>query len=523
MISGILLLALALRLNGITFGLPYLYNHDENGLLDPTFRILRSGNLNPNWFRFPGSFPIYALCLWYGLLALPYYLIHTAQQGRWIKIAEFKNWLFDNPAFFYFSGRLLMCLLGLGSIYLVYLLCKRRFNHPIAGLAAFVLAIAPLHITYSRYIRPDIPGITLILLSIYLLDRHLESGKKKFLNWAAAVAGCATTTKYPFLLTLAPPFIYALYRDARQYRSPGPFLAASFRLQTLTAALFVWFALGFFITAPFLCLHLKTAFYQAMRETRSTHLSHESLPGLQNFVWYLEGPLQQGIGGLFFQVLAVLGFWRLLNSRKYQNHLLFLVFPVLFFLLIGNANLKWSRWALPILPFEAIFFAVGFHSLYKFRRGSAASILKITPHSCLLFLFILCALLTIKANWVAGNFLRKTDTRTLTKQWVEENLPQGAVIAYEKFMPPLHVRPSGKFRLVNTGWWPIVSKPLDYYKNSGVNYLIIIDEFRKRYYDEPGKYRAEILRYEAIATGAKLVKRIANDKNPGPVIEIYQL
>ena len=47
---GILLVGLLLRLYGINFGLPYLYNPDEPNLVRIAFRILSSQDFNPRWF-----------------------------------------------------------------------------------------------------------------------------------------------------------------------------------------------------------------------------------------------------------------------------------------------------------------------------------------------------------------------------------------------------------------------------------------------------------------------------------------
>jgi hypothetical protein len=56
-----------------------------------------------------------------------------------------------------------------------------------------------------------------------------------------------------------------------------------------------------------------------------------------------------------------------------------------------------------------------------------------------------------------------------------------------------------------------------------VDYIIITDSFKSRYYNEPEKYPVEISRYEELKNNAKLIKIFNNTENPGPIIEIYHL
>ena len=50
-----MLVGFVLRLRGITWGLPYLYDPDEHFFVDPAVRIVTTGDLNPHWFGHPGS------------------------------------------------------------------------------------------------------------------------------------------------------------------------------------------------------------------------------------------------------------------------------------------------------------------------------------------------------------------------------------------------------------------------------------------------------------------------------------
>ena len=60
-----------------------------------------------------------------------------------------------------------------------------------------------------------------------------------------------------------------------------------------------------------------------------------------------------------------MGLFELLRHKSYKNFILLLVFPIVYFLAIGFGLLRWQRWMIPVLPFEAIFFGVGVYALFR--------------------------------------------------------------------------------------------------------------------------------------------------------------
>lgn len=296
------------------------------------------------------------------------------------------------------------------------------------------------------------------------------------------------------------------------------------------AILFIF--IGFFIFAPFVILDPFHAIKDIIRENRGTHLGAESLPGIQNYIWYLKNALQKGMGGLFFELFAGLGLSLIIYKKSYEKYL-FLIFPFLYFLIIGSMRLRWDRWFIPLLPFEAIFFGFGFYYSYKYIiqiKTFQDFKSKIFPLPTTQIIFSLFAIMIVFASLQpiindinSGTKLSKTDTTTIAKEWIESNLPSGSKIAYEQYAPQLHINPHGNFTLMNLGWDKIVSKPLSYYKNQSVEYIIITSSFKNRYYNEPDKYTKEISRYEELKNGAELIKMFKSKENPGPVIEIYRL
>ena len=75
------------------------------------------------------------------------------------------------------AGRLPYILLGIGSIYLVYLLVKLLFdNEVIALLSAAVLSISPWHLHVTRTAYDTVFAMFFLLFGTYLFVRGLKKG-----------------------------------------------------------------------------------------------------------------------------------------------------------------------------------------------------------------------------------------------------------------------------------------------------------------------------------------------------------
>jgi hypothetical protein len=94
----ILLSGILLRLYGINFGLPYLYNPDEPDFVSPAVKILANRDLNPHWFGLPGTTTIY-------MLAALHAAIFGVGYGFGIFAGpeDFQTLFFQNPTIFYLT------------------------------------------------------------------------------------------------------------------------------------------------------------------------------------------------------------------------------------------------------------------------------------------------------------------------------------------------------------------------------------------------------------------------------------
>lgn len=530
----ILSFAFLVRFIGLNFGLPYLYHPDEPLYVNSAIRTLVRGDLNLHWFCHPGSFIIYLLAILFAII-LAVYFIYCLLLGYVHNLADFKQlvkanpifYYYDNPVLFYFIGRLLMVFFAIITIYLVYLVAKKLFNKPVGLLAAFCLNISPLHLEHSRFIRPDITATMLVMFSLYFLFRFIDEDKNtKWLILSSLFAGFSIAAKYTSGVIIFPILIHCLVNDSKE---PGLFTTQyfinSFKIKTNLSRALLFIFIGFFIFAPFVILDFRHALKGMLFIARQVGLGKERLPGIQNHLWYLKKPLQGGIGGLFFEIFAGLGLCFALLRRSYKKYL-FLVFPILYFLIVGGTgSSKIDRWIIILLPFEAILFGVGFYGVYKlFIQIEEFSGHKLKVLSLFAIALIYASKPTVIHDIERAISLTRLDTRIIAKDWIENNLPSGSKIVYdEEGGPHFHVNPRGNFTLINMRLKKIVSQPLSYYRKRGVDYIIISVPGIKGFYNEPSKYVKEILRYEELKNETKLIKRFGSRQDPGPKIEIYKL
>ncbi len=137
-LAAILALAAALRIVGSGYGLPYpLLNPDEASIVPRAWRIAHGAGLDPGWYDYP---------------SLLMYLVAPAQA------------LFDGPSYGAASG--IAVTIGLLGVAAAWWLGRRAYG-PGAGLiAAAAVAVATVHVAYSRMAVTDVAltlGITVAL------------------------------------------------------------------------------------------------------------------------------------------------------------------------------------------------------------------------------------------------------------------------------------------------------------------------------------------------------------------------
>src|SRR5215831_1418252 len=137
-LSAILVLALSVRLVGITWGLPYVFNPDEARIVNHALAF-GTGDLNPHDFIYPSLY-MYILFFVYGMSYVFGWLA-----GVFSSTDDFVRLFFNDATLFYLPGRLIAALSGVISVAMVYLLGRRAYNARVGLIAAAFLTFSVQH------------------------------------------------------------------------------------------------------------------------------------------------------------------------------------------------------------------------------------------------------------------------------------------------------------------------------------------------------------------------------------------
>ncbi len=335
-----LLIGLALRVAGLGWGLPaagrgYPYHPDEPVVALATLRIdFGALQLSPRMFNY-GSLSLYLDRLAINLVAAMggVDLAPTAPSpaagrtvGAVIRI-----------------GRWLTVVMGVLTVAVVAGLGARLYGPAAGGLAALLLALAPLHLAHGHYNTVDVPATFWTTLCLLLCAGALRRPGRAALATAGACAGLAASTKYNAgLVVLAP-----LYVLAATWRRPTwcPLDRAAALVYTLLAA-----AAVFLLTTPGIFLDPVQFWHDFRFELWHSSTGHGLVFEHTSPAWlyHLTRSLPDGLG-VPLALVAMAGVVCALFRHRVEEGLL-LSFLLPYFMVIGSAEVKFSRYLLPILP-----------------------------------------------------------------------------------------------------------------------------------------------------------------------------
>lgn len=321
LLPGILLIAIVLRLPGVLWELPgdlhyFSYHPDELPLIGASANLdPASGQFNPGFYNY-GT--LYLYLLW------PAVALAASPDGFSVGFATL-------------LGRLLTLAMGVGSVWLVFLTARRVAGGGAGLLAGGFLAVTPLHVQHSGFVTVDVPATFFVTLCLYLSS----VGKT---GWSGFAAGLAAATKYSCGLAVVIPVLAALVdkKSGLAERAKRAGLAAGASLG------------GFLLGCPGALLwhndfrrglefemdHARTGHGLVFLETGSGyvyHLLHSLLPAMG---WPL---LVLSLAALAWAIRK-----RLLWAAPLAG------FLVVYYFVIGGAEVRFARYVIPMLPVFAI-------------------------------------------------------------------------------------------------------------------------------------------------------------------------
>ena len=421
---AILGLAVALRFAGLGFGLsppdagPVLHplaRPDEQYLWNLGLGIA-AGDPNPHFFLYPSLLPY--------LLALvdAIYLAGASLAAGSREAVEAA--ILRDPRALIWIDRGLVAAIGAATCLLLYRVAAEAFGRRVGLVAAFLLAIAHLHVRDSHFGVTDVPLAAMVCLVLLQALRIESRGRPRDYLRAGLCAGLAISTKYSGAILLVP--IVAAHAVARLAGAPRP-------LRWLLAA-GALVPVGFLLGTPFALLDTSS-----FAEGVNTQLLTQTLVNwigvdLGSGWWHhLRFTLWHGLGPPLLAaslVGAVLAPWRAPRAAA-----VLLAFAGAYYLVIGRGHLVFARYMVPLVPILCATAALAVVALA--RR---------LPRARLAAAFALAALLalpSLRETIATNRVLARQDSRVAAARWLRSHVPPDATLLLVGAVfadPPLFLR-----------------------------------------------------------------------------------
>jgi 4-amino-4-deoxy-L-arabinose transferase-like glycosyltransferase len=404
----ILAIGLALRVVGLRYGLPAVYNPDEVAIMARALSFAK-GSLNPHNFLYPTLY-FYVLFVWVGT-----YLGYLWLTGRAASIAALQYLYFTDRTSIYTAGRSLGVAAGTATIVVLHWLATRLWDARTGIAAAVFLATAPLHVRDSHYVKHDVP-VTLAIVAAYVAFvriwpcARMEGPNLRDSIVAGAACGVAFSTHY-YSIFLTLPLAWTIYHG---FRSRGASVTASHLIAVAAASATMFFALS-----PFIALEPLIAWRDVVANREIVVDRAVAAGAFAPALRYAEMLLWDSTG-LPVLVLGVIGAVRVAIATP-ARAIQLLAFPLPFLIFIANTAPA-SRYLNPVLPFVACF--AGWSIAWLTARATPAVFWAAV---------IATAAPGLLASIRADMFFRQTDTRTLAQSYIESHIASGSTIAIQPY------------------------------------------------------------------------------------------
>jgi 4-amino-4-deoxy-L-arabinose transferase-like glycosyltransferase len=143
-------LAFVVRFYGLRFGMPHVQARPDELVVIGVAKDFLSGDLNPKFFRYPSLFM-------YLLAAFDYaYYVYGRAMGWFSSLESFLSTFRVHWVPFFMIARAVSAVAGTATVVAVHATGARLFDRLTAGLAAFFLALAFLHVRDSHFGVTDV-------------------------------------------------------------------------------------------------------------------------------------------------------------------------------------------------------------------------------------------------------------------------------------------------------------------------------------------------------------------------------
>lgn len=435
-----------LRFYSLNWDLGFTFHPDERKIADAVAKISLFKQLNPGFFTY-GGFTTYLY------RAVGEILTFITKDSSWVA-----HWGKINLV-----GRFISALVSSFTIPLVYIAGKKLFSKKVGIIASVLIAFSPSLIQTAHFAVTE-SFLTFFVILILLSSLNLkQSSLKKYIKtgFLLGISIAAKTAALSFLVI--PVTACILWTKKKTF----------WKRSLLFSVLLGTAILVFTIFSPYTFLDWEK-FMESMKYESGVVTGRLSVPYTLQFTNTF--PYLFQLKNLFWQfgpatVLGILGIiWLffVLKDKKEKKIIVFLIFPVAYFLYVGSWHTKFIRYMMPLLPFIGISAA---YFLSKMRGFS------IRLEKVLTFTIIFSSIV-----WGLAFFsiYLRPQTRITASEWIYQNIPEDSKIYTEHWDDGLPVNlpksNRGKYEIEElTIYEPDNGQKIDYFseKLSKGNYVIL--------------------------------------------------
>ena len=447
-----------IRFHGIDFGLPAIFHPDEERKVLVLRQMLAAHDLNPHYFRHPTL-----------LLYLSYFT------GMFLRFCAPNSVLTTD---LFLGGRTVSAVSGTLTVYVLYRLGRKLYSPSVGLGAAALLAVLPLHVTCSRYLKEDALLTFFVTAAAVAAVKAAQDNKKFFLFLSGALAGCAASTKYPGVLA-ACVVCAAPWLRSKRFIPDKEFLK-------WTLAALACVPLFFLLCSPYIALTPEKFLADFAYEQHHMEQGHSETITAWSQLWmyHFARSLIPGMTPLT-AILSIAAIGFLLWRRKIDD--LYVVALVLLYYLPA----EWvkakpapqpERYILPCLPFLSL-------ALSEVSATLAAT----RARSLVVALFAMCVVSpAVRSINLASEIMH--DTRYTLAWWMNANLQHGSSVCidFPAYEPPLSKRYFNSVFLPRTTIFEYLNP--DSLQKQGCDYFTFSSLFYDRYFSQPDT----IVRFRAL-------------------------
>ncbi len=490
-LAVIVALAFALRLWGITAGLPQSYIADEYDHVHAALRMMKGGDLNPHWWFHP-TLQRYLTVAMYSLVFLA-----GAPAGRWTQVGQ----IVEEDMLYW--GRFVGVLCGTATVLVTYFLARRVFGRRVGLLAAALLAVFPGAVEHSQYNKPDPVVALLTTVSVLVALVYLDRGGRGLALACGVAVGLSISAKYNGALAIVAFLVAAAIRlRGACLVAPDLYLGA---LGT---------ALGFFLGCPFALTEINLLLDHVANGMRIYAEGRPGLEGSEN--WANHAVYTSRFGAGYLATRAGVAGLALALYRLNVRLAVLLAFPVLYYGYYSAQSINMRGNLIPAYPYLAVLAAYAAIELLDWlgatRLGQQRLVVPFAAAVLLGFLIVPPLQRAIRFDVE----VTRRDTGSYAREWIERNLPAGTHIALERFTPVL----DGS-RYVLTRETKLVDRSVQSYRDDGVQYLVVASLAYDRFGPEHNQTRS----YQKLFALCPLVAEFPGlpGQRPGPTIRVLQV